>query len=231
MVLSKKSSTFAPEFCKCTFRICDMKKGLIIVIVLAVVAAAGAAWYYYSHPQTQPTPPTQPVQDTIITEQTQVVKESQQTQPKPSKDTLMQAQEHQRTVVTNKKIVYEPERVANPLLVGQWQEDGTQHYKIYLDDACDEESYFWGKEWDEAQGILEEDLSYHGNGWFKWSKTHNELIEIYVSEQGNVVVPTRYMINQLNDSVCVCQSFKITEANNKTKRVPFRTFNYHRMKL
>lgn len=45
-----------------------MKKGLIIVAILAVVAAAGAAWYFYSHPQAQPTPPTQPVQDTIISE-------------------------------------------------------------------------------------------------------------------------------------------------------------------
>ena len=207
-----------------------MKKGLIIVAILAVVAAAGAAWYFYSHPQAQPTPPTQPVQDTIISEQPQVIEEQpQQTQPQPSKDTLMQAHKHQRTIETNKKIVYEPEKVANPLLVGQWLEDGTKHYKIYLDDACDEESYFWGKEWDEAQGILEEDLTYHGNGWFKWSKTHDELTEIYVSEHGNILVPNHYRIDKLNDTTFVYTSFRITQTEyNQEKKVPFRVYHFHR---
>ena len=181
-----------------------MKKGLIIAIILIAIAAAGAVWYYYAHPKTQPVPPIQ------------------------QNDTLLQPRRHQQTIETNKKVVYEPETVANPLLVGLWVENGTKHYKIYLDDACDEESYFWGKEWDEEQGIYEEDLTYHGNGWFKWSKTHNELTEIYLSEQGNMVIPAQYLISQLNDSVYIYQSFKITES---AKRIPFRTFTYQRIKL
>lgn len=195
-----------------------MKKGLIIAIILVAVAAAGAVWYYYAHPQTQPIPPIQqeqPVQpEQVQPEQVQPADETTTEQPD---DTLLQAHKHQRTIETNRKVVYEPEKVANPILVGLWVENGTKHYKIYLDDACDEESYFWGKEWDEEQGIFEEDLTYHGNGWFKWSKTHDELTEIYLSDQGNMVIPTRYRIQQLNDSILVCQSL--------------RTFNYQRIKL
>lgn len=173
-----------------------MKKGLIIAIILVAVAAAGAVWYYYARPKTQPIPPIQ------------------QEQPD---DTLLQPRRHQQAIETNKKVVYEPEKVANPMLIGLWVENGTKHYKIYLDDACDEESYFWGKEWDEEQGIFEEDLTYHGNGWFKWSKTHNELTEIYLSDQGNMVIPTQYRIHQLNDSILVYQSL--------------RAFTYQRIKL
>lgn len=191
-----------------------MKKGLIIAIILVAVAAAGAVWYYYAHPKTQPIPPIQQEQPVQQEQSAQPADETTTEQPD---DTLLQPRRHQQAIETNKKVVYESEKVANPMLVGLWVENGTKHYKIYLDDACDEESYFWGKEWDEEQGIFEEDLTYHGNGWFKWSKTHDELTEIYLSDQGNMVIPTQYRIHQLNDSILVYQSL--------------RAFTYQRIKL
>lgn len=179
------------------------KIGLILATILAVAAAAGAVWYWYYHTQTLPTPSTQPAT--------------------PS-------QSLQDTANTDKHVIYEPEKVANPLLVGQWLKDDNKHYKVYLDDACDEESYFWGKEWDEAQNISEEDLTYHGNGWFKWSITHNELTEIYVSENGSILVPYQYRIDSLNDSTFVYTSFRITQTEyNQEKKVPFRTYHFHRL--
>ena len=63
-------------------------------------------------------------------------------------------------------------------MVGKWQNtDNPNWYKVYYDD-CDEDSgLFWGKEWDESDEVFEEDLHYHGNGWFRWEKKGNILCE------------------------------------------------------
>lgn len=55
-------------------------------------------------------------------------------------------------------------------LIGRWQ-SGQEYLVFYNEDAGD--GYAWGKEWNEAQGVLESDLEgedYHGNGWFRWKK-------------------------------------------------------------
>lgn len=58
---------------------------------------------------------------------------------------------------------------ADPQMVGKWQNtDNPRWYKAYYDDYDEKEQLFWGKEWDESEDIFEEDLNYHGNGWFHW---------------------------------------------------------------
>lgn len=151
------------------------------------------------------------------------------TKEEPSE--IVQAQQNEKTNTTNKIVVYEPESEANPLLVGLWCDNNNpQHYKAYYDDACDEENYFWGKEWDESEGIYEDYLIYHGNGWFKWSKTQSEIIEINVADQANMVVPIQYIINELNDSVYIYSSFKLSEsASHKVKKIPYKTYQFYRL--
>lgn len=194
-----------------------MKKGLItILIIIVVAAAAGGVWHFYLQPKMQPAP--QSVQQV---EPTQPAPPESKAQPKPvakPKETVVEAKQEILPPSTNKKVVYEPEMVANPLLVGLWVEDAhPQHYKLYLDDPCDEEEgFFWGKEWDESQSIYEDDLIYHGNGWFKWSKTKKEMTEINMSDQ-EMVVPNQYTIDKLNDSVYIY------------KKTPNRVFSYHRI--
>lgn len=189
-----------------------MKKGLIIgiIIVLAIGLAIGGVWFFH------------------VKEGEKIEVQEETTSESPE---MVQAQQNEKTNLTDKVASFEPESEANPLLVGLWRDDSNpQHYKAYYDDACDEESYFWGKEWDESEGVYEEYLSYHGNGWFKWSKTQSEIIEINVADQENMVVPVQYIIDELNDSVYIYSSFKLSEsASHKVKKIPFRTYTFHRL--
>ena len=55
-------------------------------------------------------------------------------------------------------------------LIGRWQSG--QEFIVFYDEPA-EDGYAWGKEWNEAQGVMETDLDgedYHGNGWFQWKK-------------------------------------------------------------
>lgn len=198
-----------------------MKKGLIITLVIVVVAAvAGGVWHFYLQPKMQPAPQPAP-QPVLQPEPEQPKQPEPKVQPKPvskPKETAVEAKQEAMPPSTNKKVVYTPEKVANPLLVGLWVDDtNPQHYKWYLDDPCDEEEgLFWGKEWDESQNIFEDDLAYHGNGWFKWSKTKKEMMEIYMSDQ-EMMVPAQYTIDKLNDSIYIY------------KKTPNRVFSFHRI--
>lgn len=99
---------------------------------------------------------------------------------------------------TNKVATAQPEQVANPLLVQKWFV--AQHptsYKVYYDDPCDEAGYFWGKEWNEEENILEEDLDYHGNGWFQWCIKGKLLIEVHLGSYNNFLVPIVYEMTSL----------------------------------
>jgi len=79
---------------------------------------------------------------------------------------------------------------ADPLMVGKWQNaENPQWYKVYYDDPDDDEDgYFWGKEWDEADEVLEEDLMYHGNGWFRWCKKNNQLTELHTMDAQDIPI-------------------------------------------
>lgn len=99
---------------------------------------------------------------------------------------------------TNKVVYAEAERVANPLIVGKWYvEKHLTSFKAYYDDPCEQEGYFWGKEWNEEEDVMEEDLEYHGNGWFQWCKKGNQLMELHMSTNGAFVVPMTYDIATL----------------------------------
>lgn len=197
-----------------------MKKKLIVgfIIALTALVAVGCMLYIHQCSSKQQESPEQPQEEQPINDQD------------IESDSTIEAQQFQHLNMTEKVADYKPEQEANPLLVGLWVEDSNpQHYKAYYDDACEEEGFFWGKEWDESEGIYEDYLTYHGNGWFKWSKTQEELIEISVADQQNMVVPNQYIIAQLNDSVYVYNSYKITETvSQKIKKIPFRTFQFHR---
>ena len=57
-------------------------------------------------------------------------------------------------------------------LQGLWLENGDAtigHYVRFTADQSDETGYFWGCEWTESEDVHEEDLVFHGNGWFKYS--------------------------------------------------------------
>lgn len=75
-----------------------------------------------------------------------------------------------------KSFAVEEIATADPLIVGKWTNTSNPLWlRVFYDDYDDETGMFWGKEWDEKEDVFEEDLNYHGNGWFRWEKKKNSL--------------------------------------------------------
>lgn len=95
---------------------------------------------------------------------------------------------------THDAVVFE-EQVppADPLIVGKWSNaDNPQWFKVYYDDFDDDMELYWGKEWNEADDVLETDLRYHGNGWFRWDKRGNTLREFATMDARDVPIAKIY---------------------------------------
>lgn len=107
-----------------------------------------------------------------------------------------QAQEIKEDEHTTNSALYFEDNIppADPLIVGRWQNmDNPQWYKVYYDDYADED-FYWGKEWDESDDVQEEDLNYHGNGWFRWRKQGDELQEFHTMDTRDVPIAKLYKI-------------------------------------
>jgi len=91
-------------------------------------------------------------------------------------------------------------------IYGKWEAAAEEHsYTVFtLDDA--EDGFFWGKEWCEADSVLESDLEDHGSGWFKWKVKKDKLLLLRVS-YFDVLVPVEYTLVQLDDSIMGVKDF------------------------
>lgn len=86
-------------------------------------------------------------------------------------------------------------------LQGLWQEDNTQHYVRFTTEQSDEPNYLWGREWNEAQDVYEEDLIPYGNGWFKyWLEQTGKLTEIHMMDNGGAEIPKVYILTTLTST-------------------------------
>ena len=98
-----------------------------------------------------------------------------------------------------------------------WQENGTKHYVRFTTEQSDETGYLYGREWDEAQDIFEEDLQQHGNGWFKYEfKTTGDLTEIHLMDNGGAEIPKVYVVSKLTDT-----ALEYYEKENKKAKFSF----------
>ena len=113
---------------------------------------------------------------------------------------------------TNSIIYFEGEiPPADPLMVGRWKNaDNAGWHKVYYDDD-DGEGRYWGKEWDESDDVMEEDLSYHGNGWFRWRKSNDTLIEFSTMDFRDVPIAHTYLVS-ITDSTNIA----IAETNRRS---------------
>lgn len=85
---------------------------------------------------------------------------------------------------------------ADPLIVGKWQNThNAGWYKVYYDDLDEDTQMFWGKEWNEAEDVHEDDLKYHGNGWFRWEKKGKALHEYATMDARDVPIHKEYTIH------------------------------------
>lgn len=89
-------------------------------------------------------------------------------------------------------------------LQGKWLEDGTQHYvRFTTESAADlKAGYLWGYEWDLAEEVDEEYVldDKHGNGWFMYQLSADELLEINQMNQGWADIPKVYIVTALTSS-------------------------------
>lgn len=86
-------------------------------------------------------------------------------------------------------------------LYGLWEENNTQHYVRFTEEKSDEAGYLYGREWDEAEDVMEEDLLPYGNGWFKYElKTSGTLTEIHLMDNGDAEIPKVFIVSKLTES-------------------------------
>lgn len=93
---------------------------------------------------------------------------------------------------------------ADPMMVGIWQcTDKKGWYKVYYDDYDEDTKLFWGKEWDESEDVQEEDLNYHGNGWFRWERKRCVLREYATMDTHDVPIHRKYEIQFIKPDTLV----------------------------
>lgn len=86
-------------------------------------------------------------------------------------------------------------------LQGLWQENNTEHYVRFTTEQSEETGYLYGREWDEAEDITEDDLLPKGNGWFKYLfETTGSLTEIHLMDNGGAEIPKVYVVTTLTDT-------------------------------
>ena len=100
---------------------------------------------------------------------------------------------------------------ADPLMVGRWKNmDNTGWHKVYYDDD-DGEGHYWGKEWDETDDVQEEDLAFHGNGWFRWIKSNDTLYEFSTMDFRDVPIAHIYFITAFDS-----MNISLAETNKRS---------------
>lgn len=161
-----------------------MKRTIIISLVSCVILlAAGGIYYYLSSAADSSLPDSSAKSEEQITETEEQITVAEDG---PS---------------TNATIRFVETSEADPMLVGYWQNiENPNWFKAYYDDEDEDETgVFWGKEWDETDGTMEEDLSWHGNGWFKWQRTTIGILERYRMDISESEVPYTYKLKFKND--------------------------------
>ena len=82
-----------------------------------------------------------------------------------------------------------------------WQENNTLHYVRFTTQQSDETNYLYGREWDEAEDVYEEDLLPKGNGWFKYKfESNGSLTEIHLMDNGGAEIPKVYVVTKLTST-------------------------------
>ena len=95
-------------------------------------------------------------------------------------------------------IVVFVEEELDTLMLGKWQHaSDTTWYRIFTTEPAGDD-FYWGREWNEAEDIYEEDLTPYGNGWFKWKKTNKDVIEWHVADNNAASIPFEYKMLDLN---------------------------------
>ena len=173
-----------------------MKKVWTILLILLSCAAVGIGIYWYL---TQATPDIketteEPTEKDVET--TDVVVE----EPSVEGEMVMVEAEEivEITEETNGLVMFE-DLALDTMMLGKWQHAiDTGWYRVYTMEPAGDD-YYWGREWNTSDDILEEDLTPYGNGWFKWKKDGNNVVELHMTEHQIVSVPYEYKMLRLSN--------------------------------
>lgn len=79
-------------------------------------------------------------------------------------------------------------------MLGKWQHaEHPTWFRVYTTEPADE-GFCWGREWDTADDIFEEDLTPYGNGWFMWKKDGDYVIELHMTDNRGATIPFEYKV-------------------------------------
>ena len=116
-------------------------------------------------------------------------------QSQPTKGAIEELSSEQQT---HGIVFFEPE--VDEMMLGKWQNTtDTSWFRVYTTEPADED-FCWGREWNEGEDIYEEDLMPYGNGWFKWKKTDNDVIEWHATDNHGAFIPYEYKVLQLSET-------------------------------
>ena len=82
-------------------------------------------------------------------------------------------------------------------LLGLWQEQNTEVFVRFTNEADESGEYHYGREWDESEDVFESDLKPYGNGWFKYKLVKTDLTEIHLMDNGGADIPKVYQVLKL----------------------------------
>ena len=82
-------------------------------------------------------------------------------------------------------------------LLGLWQEQNTEVFVRFTNEADDSGEYQYGRQWDESEDVFENDLKPYGNGWFKYKLVKSDLTEIHLMDNGGAELPKVYVVTKL----------------------------------
>lgn len=173
-----------------------MKKVWTILLILLSCAAVGIGIYWYL---TQATPDIketteEPTEKDVET--TDVVVEELSVE---GEIVMVEAEEIvEITEQTNGLVMFE-DLALDTMMLGKWQHAiDTGWYRVYTMEPAGDD-YYWGREWNTSDDILEEDLTPYGNGWFKWKKDGDNVVELHMTENQIVSVPYEYKMLRLSN--------------------------------
>ena len=115
-------------------------------------------------------------------------------------DSVMEAIEVEDAAEPTHGLIMFEDIVLDTLMLGKWRHTAdTGWYRVYTTEPAGDD-YYWGREWNTSDDIFEEDLLPYGNGWFKWKKENDELLELHMTDNRGAAVPREYKMLKLNSN-------------------------------
>ena len=167
-----------------------MKKLWIILLILVAIAiGVGVYWYL-----------NQEDKDSTTTEESTAVEIEEESTAEEDGIIIMEAEEVEEITEETHGLVTFEEIALDTMMLGKWQHaTDTGWYRVYTMEPAGDD-YYWGREWNTSDDIFEEDLTPYGNGWFKWKKDGDNVVEMHMTDNQIASIPYEYKMLRLSNN-------------------------------